>query len=84
MVTVVSALNTVTVFEICSRGYTHIEIQMLLNRTPFSRHLLFLPGVSMLLYHHFGPHHLSHQLDCYLSVVKTCEVSTWYMDLNIN
>ena len=62
VVTMVSALNTVTVLEICSRGYIHMEIQMLSNSTPFSRHLLFLPAVFMLLYHHFGPRRLSHQL----------------------
>ena len=41
------ALNTVTMCEICSRGYIHMEIQMLSDRTPFSRHLLFLPAVFM-------------------------------------
>ena len=52
---------------------------MLSNRTTFSRHLLFLPAVSMLPSHHFGPHYLSHQLGllkslkCSICSVAWCE-----------
>ena len=49
-------------FEYSNNLLQRVNIQTLSNRTPFSRHLLFLAAVSMLLYHHFGPHHLSRQL----------------------
>ena len=46
------------------------DLKVSSNRIPFSRHLLFLPAVSMLLYHHFGPHHLSHQLENVVMATK--------------